>query len=43
VALAFAPALFIARHADDQALLAAGRTLEEALGTCERRCLELLG
>ena len=42
VALVFAPPHQVPADADDRALAAANRDLEQALADCERRCKELL-
>lgn len=42
VMVAFAPPIQIARAADDDALAAANRRLEESLADCEHRCSEML-
>ena len=42
VAVAFAPPLRVAADADDHALAAANRHLEEALADCSRRATELI-
>lgn len=42
VALVFAPPIQVDRQADDEALAAAGRRLEDALAACEARCMVLI-
>ena len=42
VALVFAPPIQVDRRADDEAMAAAGRRLEDALAGCEARCMVLI-